>query len=198
MSEMSAEDIAAGWRPLSEYTAADNYVVGRVFGFRARVHHEDVIRRGASMWWTPSGNTYGDPSGWKPLPPGVTGSQYEKILWRCGRPEPEPFVPPPEPVYEPGGTDVILTPVPLVLLLALHAGARLTEKRWRWPNYTLAAPGQEPQKIRERAVGGLTKHVFIQRDRPLPPGYLTHFNDFEWLVTEHGRAWLAANIKQAA
>jgi hypothetical protein len=81
-------------------------------------------------------------------------SAYDRERWLYGD-EAGAYVRPPEPVYEPGDVNVRLTPVPRDLLVAMSACARMTERAWRWTEWTLHAPGHEPKKLGERAVGGL-------------------------------------------
>jgi hypothetical protein len=130
---------------------------------------------------------------WKPIPSGDGISVYEREQWLYDDPCSGAFVRPPEPVYEPGGTDVRLTPVPRDLLVAMADGARLHERAWRWTEWSLHAPGHEPKKIGERAVNSLVKHAFIARDGVLPSGRLPRWLNFDWSITTAGKAWLAAN-----
>jgi hypothetical protein len=39
----------------------------------------------------------------------------------------------------------------------------------------------------------LRECAFIERDGVLPPGRLPRWFEFDWFVTDHGRAWIEAN-----
>jgi len=108
------------------------------------------------------------------------------------------YVRPPEPVYEPGGSDVRLTPVPRNLLIAMRNGAVLHERTWRWTQWHIGAPGTPFVRIAERGINALREFAFIARDGVLPDGNLTRFHEFDWSITPAGHAWLAANAKPAA
>jgi hypothetical protein len=183
------------WRPMSDYVYDRRYV------YAARVNEAMCYRlfigRGGkystSDWWTPNSREIPmalHVNAWKPLPDGVDPYTHGREIFP---PEPEKFVGPPEPVYEPGGVDVRLTPVPRDLLVAMRDGARLHERAWRWTEWTLQKPGGDPERIRERAIEALRKVVFIERDGVLPPGRLPRWLEFDWHVTKPGLTWLAQN-----
>ena len=108
------------------------------------------------------------------------------------------FVRPLEPVYEPGGIGVMLTPVPRDLLVAMRDGARLHERAWRWTEWSLQAPGGDPERIRERGINALRKVAFIARNGVLPGGRLPRWFEFDWSITDAGKAWLDVHAKPAA
>jgi hypothetical protein len=104
---------------------------------------------------------------WQPLPDGVDPYTHHLDLFP---PPPERPVRPPEPVYEPGGVDTRLTPVPRDLLLAMAGGAVLNERGWRWTSWTLQRPGQAPEKISSRGIDRLREVAFIARTACCRPG----------------------------
>lgn len=201
MSESDDRPYAAilasdGWRPLSEYVPSRDYVYVRGFGWDLWHPGAGIARRGRhplSDWWNPAGQPLRlDVKEWKPFPnDGV--SPHERWVAFSTDPDDTSFVRPPEPVYEPGGIDVRLTPVPATLLASMGAGARLHERAWRWSEWTLQMPGQAPERIRERGIDGLRKHAFIARDGVLPPGRLPRWFVFDWVITDAGKVWLAAD-----
>jgi hypothetical protein len=190
---------ADDWRPMSEYVPSAEYVYVKGYAYMAPGPSVAVARRGKhefSYWFSPppDGLVSLGVTAWKPIPEdGI--SIYDRMDWLYGNPESGAFVRPPELVYEPGGVDVRLTPVPRDLLVAMHAGARLRERAWRWTEWSLQKPGKDPDRIRQRGVESLRKVAFIERDGVLPPGRLPRWLEFDWQVTKHGLAWLAQNLR---
>jgi hypothetical protein len=74
----------------------------------------------------------------------------------------------------------------------MRSGAVPHERGARFSSWTLQRPGQDPEKITERPISPLVKLAFIARNGELPPD-TRRWYDFDWKVTEAGRAWLAAN-----
>jgi hypothetical protein len=185
---------ADDWRPLEEYEPSAEYVYVKGFAYMARAPHVVVARRGRhqlSYWYAPSGPCAIGATHWKPTPDDGM-SPYDRERWLYGDQD-GAFVRPAEPVYEPGGTDVRLTPVPAALLASIGAGARLHERAWRWTEWRLRMPGREPERIGERGINSLRRHAFIARDGVLPPGRLPRWFEFDWSITDAGKAWLAAD-----
>jgi hypothetical protein len=198
-----AELLAADdWRPLSEYVPSRDYVYARGFGLDTWNPGVNIARRGKhpmSDWWTPAGRTVSiDVKEWKPFADDGVSPHDRWIAFRSD-PNEGKFVRPPEPVYEPGSTDVRLTPVPRLLLTNMRDGARLRERAWRWTEWTLhwAAAGM-PHHVSKYAINALTKVAFIQRDGVLPPGRIPEWLEFTWSVADAGKEWLEANAKPAA
>jgi hypothetical protein len=181
------------WRDVSQYVPSSDYCYVKGFAYMAKHPGVGIARRGKydnSYWWRPNGEALPlDVCWWKPFPnDGI--SPHQRWL-DFSRPSAGAFVRPPEEVYEPAGVDAKLTPVPLRLLLDMHGGAILRERAWRWTEWTLLAPGQEPTKLGERAINVLRQYAFIERDGVLPPGRLPRWFVFRWVVTAAGRAWIA-------
>ncbi|MCW2079670.1 UNVERIFIED_ORG: hypothetical protein M2193_001845 [Bradyrhizobium japonicum] len=104
--------------------------------------------------------------GWKPIPEdGI--SVYERERWLYSMTD-AAYVRPPEPVYEAGGAEVRLSPVPRELLSAMAGGAVLRERSFRWTEWSLQRPGSAPARIGERGVNALRKVAFIWPTNTLP------------------------------
>jgi hypothetical protein len=184
-----------GWRPVEEYVPSRDYCYVRGYAYMARHQSVGIARRGkydTSYWFQPNG----EPLAlgfveWKPFPnDGI--SPHQRWLDFI-RPSDGSYVRPPEEVYEPAGVDAKLTPVPLRLLLDMHGGAILRERAWRWTEWTLQPIGQEPTRLTERAINRLRELAFIERDGVLPPGRLPRWFEFDWKITDAGKAWIEAN-----
>jgi hypothetical protein len=190
-----------GWRPLSEYVPSRDYVYVRGYGYDTWNPGAAMARRGRhplSDWWNPAGQLlHIDVQEWKPFPNDGM-SPHERWLAFSTNPNDNSFVRPPEPVYEPGGIRVRLTPVPRLLLLEMRDGARLHESAWRWTEWRLQRPGREMERIAERGINPLRKVAFIARYGVLPVGRLPYWHEFEWFVTDAGKAWIEVNAKPAA
>jgi hypothetical protein len=188
-----------GWRPRSEYVPTKGeYVYVRGIGFDVWTRGVAIARGGkysTSFWWDPDGNPLRiDVEEWKPFP--NDGIPPHK-RWHDFKTDPndQRYVRPPEEVYEPAGTDALLKPVPRKLLLAMAGGAILHESAWRWTKWSLQMPCAEPAKTTE-VRGGILKLrecAFIARNGTLPPGRLPRWFEFDWVVTDAGRAWIEAN-----
>ncbi|GLH79752.1 hypothetical protein SSBR45G_46610 [Bradyrhizobium sp. SSBR45G] len=189
--------LSDGWRPLSEYKYDRKYVYTAAVNY-----YQDTVlipARGGSCWWTPFdkenpivGLTV---THWMPLPDGVDAynpiPHLEEI---SGKKLPDPLLRRPEPVYGPPAPPTLrLTPGPRDLLIALRDGSRLTERGRDWSSFTLTKPCTAPAKITARPIDPLRRAGFIARNGSLPPRTDRWFQ-FEWRITEHGHAWLAANI----
>ncbi|WP_256805777.1 hypothetical protein [Bradyrhizobium sp. Bra64] len=190
------------WRPLSEYVYDRRYVyaaaINTYFNYRC------VIARGGkyetSFWWTPDnkeepilGMAGLSVTHWKPLPEGVDAynplPHWEELT---GHPWLDRKLREPEPEYEPASPTERLIPSARALLVAMRAGAVLRERGRDWSSFTLAHPGGAPEKVTARPIRPLLECVFIARNGTLPPRK-DRWYEFEWKITEHGHAWLAAN-----
>jgi hypothetical protein len=188
-----------GWRDVSEYVPSRDYCYVKGFAARARGPSVAIARRGkhdTSYWWQPDGIPLAlGVIEWKPFPnDGI--SPHQRWL-EFSAPSAGAFVRPPEPVYEPAGVDAKLTPGPRDLLLAMHGDTELLEYAWRWTEWKLRiGNGNNPEvvKISERAINRLRECAFINRDGVLPPGRLTRWYVFGWVVTAAGKAWIEANV----
>lgn len=183
--------------PLSEYGPGEGYVYVKGFAYRAAHPCVAVARPGRHVlsYWhqpPPNGPLNLGVIAWMPLPGGMSPQAAAHFLY--GDPNDDgAFVRPPEPIYPAGGVDTRLSTVPRDLLLAMHDGARLYERAWRWTEWTLIEPGQLPQRIGERGINALRRVAFIARDGVLPPGRLPRWLEFDWIITVAGDAWLAAH-----
>jgi hypothetical protein len=184
-----------GWRPVEEYVPSRDYVYVKGYAYMARHQSVGIARRGkydTSYWFQPNG----EPLAlgwveWKPFPDdGI--SPHQRWL-NFSAPSAGAYVRPPEEVFEPAGVDAKLTPAPLKLLMDMHGGAILRERAWRWTEWTLQVPGQEPAKLGERGINRLRELAFIERDGELPPGRLPRWFEFDWKITDAGKAWIEAN-----
>lgn len=180
---------AADWRDLNDYTAGTFvYVAG--YAYQSPVVSVVVARRGQhelSYWQKPppDGPVSMTVVGWKLLPDdGI--SLYERERWLYGVPDDGAYVRPPEPIYEAGGINARLSPVPRELLIAIAGGAVLRERAFRWTEWSLQRPGSAPARVGERGVNALRKVAFIARDRVLPPGRLPRWHEFDWLIAGAG------------
>jgi hypothetical protein len=187
-----------GWQPRSEYRPGGGEYV-YVKGYTADLGNPCcAIARGGwhetSWWYNPDGQPMGmDVREWKKFPDDDGVTPYQRWQdWKTMRNNPR-WVRPPEPVYEPGGTGIRLTPVPRKLLMEVHGGARLEEHAWRWTEWVLHQTDQGPEKISERGINALRKVAFIERDGVLPPGRLPRWFVFDWKITDAGKAWIEAN-----
>lgn len=97
----------------------------------------------------------------------------------------------PPPIYVPGSPTTRLTPAPRDVLVAMRDGATLHERGMRWSSWTLRRPGEEPKKVSTRPLDTLIEKVFIARCSALPDH---GWYEIDWKITEHGMAWLAANV----
>ena len=188
---------ADDWQQMADYvpTSAFVYVVTASETLSLSI---TVARRGRhplSYWYgpPPAGPVPVYPVAWKPIDGADGISVYEREDWLRGYPERQKFIRPLEPTYEPGGTDVRLTPSPRALLVAMAAGAILHERAFHWTSWTLQTPGDDPKKITERPLNPLIRVAFIARSGDLPPGRIPRWLEFDWHVTDAGRAWMAAN-----
>lgn len=186
---------ATDWQPLETYKPSRDYV------YVMTIPHRKPVLSIASRGWHPLSYWYQpgerEPSGiapirWKPFP--NDGKLLHERIAELALPGAEPWVRPPDKVYEPAGIDARVTPVPLALLLELHGGARLEERCGRWTDFHIYRPGRNPERMNERGINALRKLAFIARDGVLPPGavlrgYVSH--DFK--ITPAGAAWLAAH-----
>jgi hypothetical protein len=196
---LTPEEIAEGWLAFNASdTPLPEFIYGKFYPHRGRttVHvvvcwsHENVWQApGGEMWWGP-------PSAWKPLPEGLDPVAAEHQLWGYS-PAPKPAPAPPV-VHVPGDTSVRLTATPRDILLALRDGGRLRERVRNWSSFELAVPGcQHLRSLQRRAVDVLTSNVFAARSDE--PPYLTKGEALKsWVITEHGLAWLEANVKPKA
>ena len=189
-----------GWRPLSEYKpSGGDYVYVRGHTWDLWIPTAGIARGGkyaTSFWYDPSGQPLRfEVEAWKPFPAdGV--SPHERWKAFHVNPNDQSFVRPPEPVYEPGGTDVHLIPSARLLLRKMRNGAVLHERAWRWTEWWLI--DWTRKRLTERPINTLRKVAFIARDGVLPPGRIPEWTEFDWLITPAGHAWLAANAKPAA
>jgi hypothetical protein len=185
--------LADDWRTMDSYRPSRDYVWVKY----GEVHPSCMI---ASRGW--HGHSYWcglrnpdplpiSPIRWKPID--LTGFHSVHAYADSIFPPPEPWKRSPEPMFEPAGVDARVTPVPLVLLVAMHGGARLQERVGRWISFVLRRHGKDPERISERGVNALRKLAFIERVGTLPPGHPPRMLDFGWRVTDAGRAWIAAN-----
>lgn len=140
---------AADWRDLNDYTAGTFvYVAG--YAYQSPVLSVAVARRGQhelSHWQKPppDGPLSMTVVGWKPLPDdGI--SLYERERWLYGVPDDGAYVRPPEPIYEAGGINARLSPVPRELLIAIAGRAVLRERAFRWTEWSLQRPGSAPAR----------------------------------------------------
>jgi hypothetical protein len=186
-----------GWRDVAEYVPSRDYVY--VKGFAAMAKHPGVGigRRGKydnSGWWRPNSEPLPlDVCWWKPFPTDDGISPHQRWLDFI-RPQDGRLVRPPEPVYPPAGVDAKLTPVPIRPLLDMHGGVRLHERAWRWTEWTLWEKGEGPATpLNERGINALRKVAFIERDGVLPPGRHERWFEFDWKITDAGKAWIEAN-----
>lgn len=199
--EMEAEQwqyarllLGDGWRPMSEYVYDRRYVYAA--GGTESAFHLLIARGGkykTSDWWTPHSRempTTLSVQFWQPLRDGAGPFTHGRVIYP---PAPERPAKPPEPVYEPGGVDVRLTPAPRDLLRAMAGGAVLREATMTWTSWTVTRPGCDPAKFRDRGIDALRKLAFIERDGVLPPGHLARIHRFDWKITPAGAACLAAN-----
>jgi hypothetical protein len=185
-----------GWRNMDEYVPSRDYVYVKGYAAMARHPSVGIGRRGkyeTSYWFQPNGEPLAlDVCWWKPFPTDDGISPHQRWL-NFISPQDGRFVRPPEEVFEPAGVDVNLTPVPMGLLWAMHQGSTLHESAWRWTKWTLQVTGHDRDKINERGINRLRECAFIGRVGVLPPGRLDRWYDFDWRVTDAGKAWIAAN-----
>lgn len=202
LAELAAGDkvaailLADDWQPIETYRPSTDYVFVKYANAAMMTGYLAAASRGwhpNSYWYSISGQPLSiSPYAWKPIDWSGHSSwrAYLDVLWP---PEP-PWERPPEQEYEPMGTDQRLTPGPFKLLKALCEGAALRERVWRWNSFHLQrAAGQAEEKLTCRPVDPLVESVFIERIGKLPPGMPPRMLTYDWRVTEHGRAWLAAN-----
>jgi hypothetical protein len=189
-----------GWRPRSEYRPNNGEYV-YVRGYTADLGNPCcAIARGGryetSWWYNPDGQpmTMGVRE-WKKFPDDDGVTPYHRWQdWKTKRNDLR-WVRPPEEVYEPAGVDAKLTPVPRKLLLAMHGGVSLHERAWRWTDWRLRRQDGVIEKVSEGRSGilKLRQLAFIERDGTLPPGRLERWFEFDWKITDAGKAWIAAN-----
>jgi hypothetical protein len=187
--------LADDWRTMDSYRPSKDYVWVKY----GEVHPSCMI---ASRGWHEHSYWYGlhgsdplpiAPIRWKPIDWSGHASvrAYADFIF----PPPEPWKRPPEPEYEPAGTDARLTPEPVKLLRAMRDGGALREKVWGWISFSIQrAPGQAEEKITRRPVDRLRECAFIERIGTLPQGLPKRMMTFDWRITAAGHAWLAANI----
>jgi hypothetical protein len=146
-----------------------------------------------SYWYIPgeSGPAAIAPIKWKSIP--NDGILHRDRMRSLIVPDYEPWVRPPDTVYEAAGTDARVTPVPLALLLEMYRGARLEERCGRWIEFRLHRPEQAGERIGERGINALRRLAFIARNGELPPGVPTRIVSNDWQITPAGAAWLAAH-----
>ena len=188
-----------GWRPRSEYKSnKGEYVYVRGIGYDMWNRGVAIARSGkyeTSFWWDPDGNPLRlEVREWKPFPDDGVPAHRRWIDFKTD-PNDQSFVRPPEPIYEPAGVDVRLTPVPRKLILAMHGGAILHESARQWTDWRLRRPDGLTEKITEGRSGvtKLRECAFIERDGVLPPGRLDRWHEFDWKITAAGKAWIEAN-----
>jgi len=187
--------LADDWLEMDSYRPSRDYVFVK-YCDDAMIPHLAIASRG----WHPLSSWYGprkgdiplsiDPYRWKPLDMKGYESIQEFCDWLFVR---EPWVRPPEPEYDPAGTDVRLTPEPVRLLRAMLDGAVLREKVWQWTNFTIQRSGQAEEKITCRPTDRLRECAFIERIGTLPPGLPRRMLTYDWKITAAGQAWLTAN-----
>jgi hypothetical protein len=184
-----------GWRDVAEYVPSRDYVYVKGYAYMAKSPGFCIARRGkyeTSYWFQPNGEPLALAVWWwKPFPDdGI--SPHQRWL-DFMRPSAGAYVRPPEEVFEPAGVDAKLTPVPRKLLLDMKLGHVLMERAWRWTEWRIEALSGESVRISERGVNRLRELAFIKRNGTLPPGRLEKWFEFDWLVTDGGKAWIEAN-----
>jgi hypothetical protein len=185
-----------GWRPVEEYVPSRDYCYVRGYAYMARHQSVGIARRGkydTSYWFQPNG----EPLAlgwveWKPFPnDGI--SPHQRWL-DFSRPNDGAYVRPPEEVYEPAGVDAKLKKPARELLCAMFDGAILRERAWRWTEWSLIASDESSAfRITEHGINPLRKCAFIERDGILPTGRIPWWVEFDWRVTDAGKAWIEAN-----
>lgn len=199
-----------GWLPFdpndwTKYPYSGRYFVAMVpsptnfiggLGPREFVYVSEVIKRGWRCWHTLEHFVLSEPVLWSMLPDGVKPWHYERWLHTIDTVRPD------DPVYEPAGTDLRLTPGPRRLLKDLAAGRRrVFERRKRWAS-SYVTDGAElgdhksAARITDRPLNPLWKAAFIAYSEPFPPNPLFEWHVRELVVTDAGRAWLDANCSK--
>jgi hypothetical protein len=191
-----------GWQDVAGYVPSREYCYVKGFAAYARQHPSVAIgRRGkyeTSYWFQPNGEPLAlAVRWWKPFPTDDGSSPHQRWVDFFGPSGGAgAYVRPPEEVFEPAGVDAKLKKPARELLSAMFDGAVLRERAWRWTEWTLIASDESSGfKITEHGINPLRKCAFIERDGVLPPGRLPHWFEFNWRVTDAGKAWIEANTQ---
>lgn len=190
--------LADGWLPISSYKPSTEYAFVKFPCAGDSTSRMAVASRG----WHPLSYWYGTDGqplaishvyAWKRIE--WAGHESWRAYLDTIYPPAPPWVRPPEPVFEPGPADVRLTNEPFQLLQKLCVNYSLKELIGReWDSFKIQpvdAPAWE--KVTCRPVDRLREQSFIARVGTPPPGRPKKMIVFDWVVTDAGRAWLAAN-----